>query len=87
MCLLSLSDVLEIWKDVVKHFYLSRLHPEDLNQSVMLHMTEKMGYKHAEVVNTVLSNRASHTLSIYFLLNRKLDHYFKSAAVSNSNVF
>ncbi|XP_055501036.1 hormonally up-regulated neu tumor-associated kinase homolog A [Leucoraja erinacea] len=60
--------------------YTNRLHPEDLNQSVMLHMTEKMGYKHAEVVNTVLSNRASHTLSIYFLLNRKLDHYFKSAA-------
>ncbi|XP_072116195.1 hormonally up-regulated neu tumor-associated kinase homolog A isoform X1 [Mobula birostris] len=58
--------------------YSYRLHPEDLNQSVVLHMTEKMGYKHAEVVNTVLSNRASHTLSIYFLLNRKLDHYFKS---------
>ncbi|XP_059824657.1 hormonally up-regulated neu tumor-associated kinase homolog A isoform X1 [Hypanus sabinus] len=58
--------------------YSNRLHPEDLNQSVVLHMTEKMGYKHAEVVNTVLSNRASHTLSIYFLLNRKLDHYFKS---------
>ncbi|XP_078088159.1 hormonally up-regulated neu tumor-associated kinase homolog A [Mustelus asterias] len=58
--------------------YPDRLHPGDLNQSVLLHMTEKLGYKHAEVVNTVLSNRASHTLSIYFLLNRKLEHYFKS---------
>ncbi|XP_067896118.1 hormonally up-regulated neu tumor-associated kinase homolog A [Heterodontus francisci] len=58
--------------------YQDRLHPEDLNQSVLLHMTEKLGYKHTEVVNTVLSNRASHTLSIYFLLNRKLNHYFKN---------
>ncbi|XP_067849275.1 hormonally up-regulated neu tumor-associated kinase homolog A [Heptranchias perlo] len=61
----------------------NRLHPEDLNRSVLLHMTEKLGYKHTEVVNTVLSNRASHTLSIYFLLNRKLDHYFKSIAKSD----
>ncbi|XP_069744856.1 hormonally up-regulated neu tumor-associated kinase homolog A isoform X2 [Narcine bancroftii] len=60
--------------------YPNRLYPEDLNRSVLLHMTEKMGYKNAEVVNTVLSNRASHTLSIYFLLNKKLDHYFKSIA-------
>ncbi|XP_078416308.1 hormonally up-regulated neu tumor-associated kinase homolog A [Cetorhinus maximus] len=58
--------------------YPDRLRPEDLNQSVLLHMTEKLGYKHTEVVNTVLSNRASHTLCIYFLLNRKLDQYFKS---------
>ncbi|XP_072369537.1 hormonally up-regulated neu tumor-associated kinase homolog A [Scyliorhinus torazame] len=58
--------------------YPDRLHLGDLNQSVVLHMTEKLGYKHTEVINTVLSNRASHTLSVYFLLNRKLEHYFKS---------
>ncbi|XP_060689167.1 hormonally up-regulated neu tumor-associated kinase homolog A [Hemiscyllium ocellatum] len=58
--------------------YPDRLHPGDLNQNVLLHMTEKLGYKHTEVVNTVLANRASHILSIYFLLNKKLDYYFKS---------
>uniref|UniRef100_A0A4W3JBQ3 non-specific serine/threonine protein kinase n=1 Tax=Callorhinchus milii TaxID=7868 RepID=A0A4W3JBQ3_CALMI len=62
--------------------YPNRLHPDDLNQSVVLHMSERLGYKYSEVVNTVLSNRASHTLSVYFLLDRKLDRYIRSFAVS-----
>ncbi|NXQ17549.1 HUNK kinase, partial [Peucedramus taeniatus] len=55
-----------------------RIHLEDLSQSVLLHMTEKLGYKNSDVINTVLSNRASHTLAIYFLLNKKLERYLAS---------
>ncbi|XP_074839548.1 hormonally up-regulated neu tumor-associated kinase [Carettochelys insculpta] len=55
--------------------YPNRIHLEDLSQSVLLHMTEKLGYKNSDVINTVLSNRASHTLAIYFLLNKKLERY------------
>ncbi|EMP25446.1 Hormonally up-regulated neu tumor-associated kinase [Chelonia mydas] len=53
----------------------SKIHLEDLSQSVLLHMTEKLGYKNSDVINTVLSNRASNTLAIYFLLNKKLERY------------
>lgn len=45
-------------------------------------MTEKLGYKNSDVINTVLSNRASHTLAIYFLLNKKLERYLASLRVS-----
>ncbi|XP_038244091.1 hormonally up-regulated neu tumor-associated kinase isoform X2 [Dermochelys coriacea] len=55
--------------------YPNRIHLEDLSQSVLLHMTEKLGYKNSDVINTVLSNRASNTLAIYFLLNKKLERY------------
>uniref|UniRef100_A0A8D2QH13 non-specific serine/threonine protein kinase n=1 Tax=Zonotrichia albicollis TaxID=44394 RepID=A0A8D2QH13_ZONAL len=58
--------------------YPNRIHLEDLSQSVLLHMTEKLGYKNSDVINTVLSNRASHTLAIYFLLNKKLERYLKA---------
>lgn len=61
---------------------LCRIHLEDLSQSVLLHMTEKLGYKNSDVINTVLSNRASHTLAIYFLLNKKLERYLASLRVS-----
>ncbi|CAM9637260.1 unnamed protein product [Bubo scandiacus] len=47
-------------------------------KAVLLHMTEKLGYKNSDVINTVLSNRASHTLAIYFLLNKKLERYLAS---------
>lgn len=60
---------------------LCRIHLEDLSQSVLLHMTEKLGYKNSDVINTVLSNRASHTLAIYFLLNKKLERYLASLRV------
>ncbi|XP_010155077.1 PREDICTED: hormonally up-regulated neu tumor-associated kinase, partial [Eurypyga helias] len=58
--------------------YPNRIHLEDLSQSVLHHMTEKLGYKNSDVINTVLSNRASHTLAIYFLLNKKLERYLAS---------
>ncbi|XP_010142052.1 PREDICTED: hormonally up-regulated neu tumor-associated kinase [Buceros rhinoceros silvestris] len=58
--------------------YPNRIHIDDLSQSVLLHMTEKLGYKNSDVINTVLSNRASHTLAIYFLLNKKLERYLAS---------
>ncbi|KAG2457166.1 UBP16 hydrolase, partial [Polypterus senegalus] len=50
---------------------------EQLNQNVLVHMTQKMGFKYHEVVNTVLSNRACHTLAVYFLLNKKIQRYSK----------
>lgn len=39
---------------------------------VLLHMTEKMNYKYSEVLSAVLTNRACHTLAVYFLLNKKM---------------
>ncbi|NXY24787.1 HUNK kinase, partial [Atrichornis clamosus] len=64
--------------------YPNRIHLEDLSQSVLLHMTEKLGYKNSDVINTVLSNRASHTLAIYFLLNKKLERYLASLRKAES---
>ncbi|XP_033623937.1 hormonally up-regulated neu tumor-associated kinase isoform X2 [Fukomys damarensis] len=55
--------------------YPNRISLEDLSPSVVLHMTEKLGFKNSDVINTVLSNRACHTLAIYFLLNKKLERY------------
>ncbi|XP_062031421.1 hormonally up-regulated neu tumor-associated kinase [Lepus europaeus] len=55
--------------------YPNRISLEDLSPSVVLHMTEKLGYKNSDVVNTVLSNRACHILAVYFLLNKKLERY------------
>ncbi|KAG7484473.1 hypothetical protein MATL_G00049620 [Megalops atlanticus] len=52
--------------------YLNRIHIEEINHMVLMHMTEKMGYKHSEVLSAVLTNRASHTLAVYFLLNNKM---------------
>ncbi|XP_039600832.1 hormonally up-regulated neu tumor-associated kinase homolog A-like isoform X1 [Polypterus senegalus] len=57
--------------------YLNRSLMEQLNQNVLVHMTQKMGFKYHEVVNTVLSNRACHTLAVYFLLNKKIQRYSK----------
>uniref|UniRef100_A0A8D2JLC8 non-specific serine/threonine protein kinase n=1 Tax=Varanus komodoensis TaxID=61221 RepID=A0A8D2JLC8_VARKO len=62
--------------------YPNRIHLEDLSQSVLLYMTEKLGYKNSDVINTVLSNRACHTLAIYVLLNKKLECYVSSQRVS-----
>ncbi|XP_012862350.1 hormonally up-regulated neu tumor-associated kinase [Echinops telfairi] len=55
--------------------YPNRIHLEELSPSVVLHMTEKLGFKNSDVINTVLSNRACHILAIYFLLNKKLERY------------
>nr|XP_056714307.1 hormonally up-regulated neu tumor-associated kinase [Euleptes europaea] len=55
--------------------YPNRIHLEDISQSVLLYMTEKLGYKNSDVINTILSNRACHTLTIYVLLNKKLEQY------------
>ncbi|XP_039224819.1 hormonally up-regulated neu tumor-associated kinase isoform X1 [Crotalus tigris] len=55
--------------------YPNRIHLEDVSQSVLLYMTEKLGYKNSDVINTILSNRACHMLAIYILLNKKLERY------------
>ncbi|KAK2871019.1 hypothetical protein QQF64_002137 [Cirrhinus molitorella] len=57
--------------------YLNRIHIEEINHTVLLHMTEKMGYKHSEVLSAVLTNKACHTLTVYFLLNKKMNRLSK----------
>ncbi|CAL8277469.1 unnamed protein product [Arctogadus glacialis] len=57
--------------------YLNRIHIEEINHTVLLHMTEKMSYKHSEVLSAVLTNRACHTLAVYFLLNNKMKRLSK----------
>ncbi|XP_067289363.1 hormonally up-regulated neu tumor-associated kinase homolog A-like [Pseudorasbora parva] len=57
--------------------YLNRIHIEEINHTVLLHMTEKMGYKHSEVLSAVLTNKACHTLTVYFLLNNKMKRLSK----------
>uniref|UniRef100_A0A3B3C583 non-specific serine/threonine protein kinase n=1 Tax=Oryzias melastigma TaxID=30732 RepID=A0A3B3C583_ORYME len=61
--------------------YLNRIHIEEMNQTVVRHMTEKMGYKHSEVLSAVLTNRACHTLTVYFLLNKKMKRLSKEYRV------
>lgn len=63
-----------------------RIHIEEINHMVLLHMTEKMSYKHSEVLSAVLTNRASHTLAVYFLLNNKMRRLSKEYRVSGSPV-
>ncbi|XP_015460826.3 hormonally up-regulated neu tumor-associated kinase homolog A [Astyanax mexicanus] len=57
--------------------YLNRIHIEEINHTVLLHMTERMGYKHSEVLSAVLTNKACHTLAVYFLLNKKMKRLSK----------
>ncbi|MBN3309041.1 HUNKA kinase, partial [Amia calva] len=52
--------------------YLNRIHIKEINHNVLLHMTERLGFKHSEVLSAVLTNRACHTLAVYFLLNNKM---------------
>uniref|UniRef100_A0A3B4AU75 non-specific serine/threonine protein kinase n=1 Tax=Periophthalmus magnuspinnatus TaxID=409849 RepID=A0A3B4AU75_9GOBI len=61
--------------------YLNRIHIEEINHTVLMHMTEKMGYKHSEVLSAVLTNRACHTLAVYFLLNKKMKRLSKEYRV------
>lgn len=43
-----------------------------------------MGYKHSEVLSAVLTNRACHTLAVYFLLNKKMKRLSKEYRVRTS---
>lgn len=61
---------------------MHRIHIEEINHTVLLHMTERMGYKHSEVLSAVLTNRACHTLAVYFLLNKKMKRLSKEYRVS-----
>ncbi|KAG1970397.1 hormonally up-regulated neu tumor-associated kinase homolog A-like [Pimephales promelas] len=61
--------------------YLNGIHIEEINHTVLLHMTEKMGYKHSEVLSAVLTNKACHTLAVYFLLNNKMKRLSKEYRV------
>ncbi|XDV54406.1 hypothetical protein PO909_022702 [Leuciscus waleckii] len=55
----------------------NRFHTKEINHTVLLHMAEKMGYKHSEVLSAVLTNKACHTLAVYFLLNNKMKRLSK----------
>uniref|UniRef100_A0A3B4UH69 non-specific serine/threonine protein kinase n=1 Tax=Seriola dumerili TaxID=41447 RepID=A0A3B4UH69_SERDU len=59
----------------------------EINHTVLLHMTEKMGYKHSEVLSAVLTNRACHTLAVYFLLNKKMKRLSKEYRVRGAEGF
>lgn len=59
-----------------------RIHIEEINHTVLLHMTERMAYKHSEVLSAVLTNKACHTLAVYFLLNNKMKRLSKEYRVS-----
>ncbi|XP_021329890.1 hormonally up-regulated neu tumor-associated kinase isoform X1 [Danio rerio] len=55
----------------------NRIHIKEINKSVLCHMTEKMGYSHSAVLNALLTNKASTTLAVYFLLNNKMNRLSK----------
>lgn len=55
--------------------YPNRISLADLSPSVVLHMTQRLGYKNSDVVNTVLANRACHILAVYVLLCKKLERH------------
>ncbi|XP_043927349.1 hormonally up-regulated neu tumor-associated kinase [Protopterus annectens] len=55
----------------------NRINLEDLSQSVLFHLTDKLGYKQSDVINVVLSNRASPILASYFLFNKKLERHLR----------
>lgn len=57
--------------------YFNRIHITEINQAVLCHMTEKMGYSHSDVLNALLTNKASSTLAVYFLLNNKMKRLSK----------
>lgn len=84
----SLADPTERQLDSQKLYRVSlfslhlRIHIEEINHTVLMHMTEKMGYKHSEVLSAVLTNRACHTLAVYFLLNSKMQRLSKEYRVS-----
>uniref|UniRef100_A0A3Q2ZNW6 non-specific serine/threonine protein kinase n=1 Tax=Kryptolebias marmoratus TaxID=37003 RepID=A0A3Q2ZNW6_KRYMA len=61
---------LQLARKHLKPFH--QMHIEEVNHTVLVHMTEKMGYKHSEVLSAVLCNRACHTLTVYYLLKKKL---------------
>ncbi|XP_015197306.1 hormonally up-regulated neu tumor-associated kinase homolog A [Lepisosteus oculatus] len=54
---------------------LNRIHMKEINHSVLQHMTERLGYKHSDVLSVVLTNRACHTLAVYFLLDKKMRRF------------
>uniref|UniRef100_A0A3P8U3G8 non-specific serine/threonine protein kinase n=1 Tax=Amphiprion percula TaxID=161767 RepID=A0A3P8U3G8_AMPPE len=53
---------------------------------IHLKSSEKMGYKHSEVLSAVLTNRACHTLAVYFLLNKKMKRLSKEYRVRKSHL-
>ncbi|XP_051972182.1 hormonally up-regulated neu tumor-associated kinase homolog A [Xyrauchen texanus] len=57
--------------------YLNRIPVEEINHTALLHMTERMGYSNTAVLSAVLTNKASHTLTVYFLLNNKMKRLSK----------
>nr|XP_046229739.1 hormonally up-regulated neu tumor-associated kinase homolog [Scatophagus argus] len=60
----------------------NRLCPEDLNSSVLAHMTETLGYPLSEIIHTLTNNRPSAIMAYYHLLLNKLSRTQKGAKTS-----
>uniref|UniRef100_A0A4W3IG91 non-specific serine/threonine protein kinase n=1 Tax=Callorhinchus milii TaxID=7868 RepID=A0A4W3IG91_CALMI len=55
--------------------YKNRLHPDELNSSVLNFMTEKLGFGLTEIMNTLINNRPSPIMATYCLLLKRLARY------------
>uniref|UniRef100_A0A3Q1J697 non-specific serine/threonine protein kinase n=1 Tax=Anabas testudineus TaxID=64144 RepID=A0A3Q1J697_ANATE len=65
--------------------YKNRLCPEDLNSSVLAHMTETLGYSPSEIIHTLTTNRPSAVMAYYHLLLNKLNSSQKGAKAAKSS--
>ncbi|XP_062415817.1 hormonally up-regulated neu tumor-associated kinase homolog A [Pungitius pungitius] len=64
------------------HSHKNRLCPEDLNSSVLVYMTETLGYSLSEIIHTLTINRPSAIMASYHLLLNKLSRSQKGAKPS-----
>ncbi|KAF3702635.1 Hormonally up-regulated neu tumor-associated kinase [Channa argus] len=60
----------------------NRLGPEDLNSSVLAHITDTLDYSLSEILHTLTTNRPSAIMAHYHLLHNKLNRSQKGAKAS-----
>uniref|UniRef100_A0A8D2ZTZ5 non-specific serine/threonine protein kinase n=1 Tax=Scophthalmus maximus TaxID=52904 RepID=A0A8D2ZTZ5_SCOMX len=60
----------------------NRLCPEDINSSVLAHMTETLGYSPSETIHTITTNRPSAIMASYHLLVNKLNRSHRATKAS-----
>uniref|UniRef100_A0A8D3D1P1 non-specific serine/threonine protein kinase n=1 Tax=Scophthalmus maximus TaxID=52904 RepID=A0A8D3D1P1_SCOMX len=56
--------------------------PEDINSSVLAHMTETLGYSPSETIHTITTNRPSAIMASYHLLVNKLNRSHRATKAS-----
>ncbi|KAM6906071.1 hormonally up-regulated neu tumor-associated kinase homolog A [Lycodopsis pacificus] len=71
-------------KPLHTHVHKNRLCPEDLNSSVLLYMTETLGYSLSEITHTLTINRPSAIMASYHLLLNKLSRSQKGSKASKN---